>query len=343
MPTAGLEDHLAEIRREGEAALAAAVDLRALEEARVRFLGRKGRIKELLKGLGSLTPEERPKAGAEINRLHDEFEANLEKRRAELEQLELARRLCEERVDITLPGRDSDVGSLHPTSLIIDEIASLFSRMGYDIHDDREIENDYYNFEALNFPADHPARDMQDTFFLESGLLLRSHTSNGQIHYMENHKPPLAVIVPGRVYRRDSDPTHLPMFHQVEGLMVGKGISMANLKWTLDTMMKTLFGPTAAVRLRPSFFPFTEPSAEVDMWFEPTPGKGRWLEMGGAGMVHPNVLLACRIDPEEWTGFAFGMGVERMAMVKYGVPDIRMLYENDIRFLRQFRGLSRIP
>jgi phenylalanyl-tRNA synthetase alpha chain len=314
-------------------------DLRSLEELRVSLLGRKGGIKGLLKGLGSLPAEERPNAGAEINRLHDVAEAEIESLRARLEEQDLAKKLGEQRVDITLPGRDSEIGASHPISLIVDEVSSLFLRMGYDVYDHREIETDYYNFEALNFPADHPARDMQDTFFLEGGLLLRSHTSNGQIHYMEQHKPPLKVVVPGRVYRRDSDPTHSPIFHQVEGLVVGKSISMAHLKWTLEALIKGLFGPSSELRLRPSFFPFTEPSAEVDMWFETTPGKGRWLEMGGAGLVHPNVLIACQIDPEEWSGFAFGMGIERLAMVKYGIPDIRMFYENDIRFLEQFRGV----
>ncbi len=333
-----LLEQLGGIRADALKALAGAPDLRALEEVRVRYLGKKGSIKGLLKSLGSLPLGQRPQAGAEVNRLHDEVEAALEQASLRLEELALAKRLEEERIDITLPGRGAEIGSCHPVSLVIDEVTSIFMRMGYDIHDDREIESDYYNFEALNFPPDHPARDMQDTFFLEGGLLLRSHTSNGQIHFMENHKPPIKVVVPGRVYRRDSDPTHLPMFHQIEGLLVGKGISMGHLKWTLETLIKGLFGPEASLRFRPSFFPFTEPSAEVDMWFETTPGNGRWLEMGGAGLVHPNVLLACQIDPEEWSGFAFGMGVERLAMIKYGIPDIRMFYENDLRVLHQFRG-----
>lgn len=336
-----LQNQLESIRQEALAELSAASDLRALEEVRIHFLGRKGKIKDLLKSLGSLPPDERPLVGAQVNRLHDEVELELNNTKINLEEKALEARLAGEKIDISLPGRDADIGSFHPVSLIIDEIASLFLRMGYDVYDDREIETDYYNFEALNFPADHPARDMQDTFFLDGGLLLRSHTSNGQIHYMENHKPPLKVIVPGRVYRRDSDPTHLPMFHQVEGLVVGKGVSMANLKWTLETMMKALFGPDSTLRLRPSFFPFTEPSAEVDMWFDTGNGQGRWLEMGGAGLVHPNVLLACQIDPEEWSGFAFGMGVERLAMIRYRVPDIRMFYENDVRVLEQFRGARR--
>jgi phenylalanyl-tRNA synthetase alpha chain len=333
-----LLDKLSDIRTGALRALEDVTDLRVLEDIRVRYLGKKGCIKALLKGLGSLPPEQRPQAGAEVNRLHDEVETALGQASLRLEELALAKRLEMERLDITLPGRGAIIGSFHPVSLIIDEVTSIFMRMGYDIHDDREIESDYYNFEALNFPPDHPARDMQDTFFLEGGLLLRSHTSNGQIHFMENHKPPIKVVVPGRVYRRDSDPTHLPMFHQVEGLLVGKGISMAHLKWTLETLMKGLFGPDASLRFRPSFFPFTEPSAEVDMWFETTPGKGRWLEMGGAGLVHPNVLLACQIDPEEWSGFAFGIGVERLGMIKYSIPDIRMFYENDLRVLQQFRG-----
>ncbi|MBW7940163.1 MAG: phenylalanine--tRNA ligase subunit alpha, partial [Candidatus Omnitrophica bacterium] len=244
-----LQNQLESIRQEALAELSAASDLRALEEVRIHFLGRKGKIKDLLKSLGSLPPDERPLVGAQVNRLHDEVELELNNTKINLEEKALEARLAGEKIDISLPGRDADIGAFHPVSLIIDEIASLFLRMGYDVYDDREIETDYYNFEALNFPADHPARDMQDTFFLDGGLLLRSHTSNGQIHYMENHKPPLKVIVPGRVYRRDSDPTHLPMFHQVEGLVVGKGVSMANLKWTLETMMKALFGPDSTLRL----------------------------------------------------------------------------------------------
>ena len=341
MPTgpSTLFENLEELRKEAFEALSEAGDLRALENIRVRYLGRKGSIKTLQKGLGTLPPEDRPKAGALVNRLHDEVEAEIEKRRAELEAFDLDRRLTQERIDVTLPGRESQIGVSHPISLLIDEITSIFQRMGYDIYSHREIETDYYNFEALNFPPDHPSRDMQDTFFLGPDRLLRSHTSNAQIHYMETHKPPLKMVVPGRCYRCDQvDATHLPLFHQIEGLLVGKGISMANLKWTLETFLRELFGPDTEIRLRPSFFPFTEPSAEVDMRRIGKDGKEEWLEMLGAGLVDPNVLLACQIDPEEWSGFAFGVGIERLALVRYGVPDIRMLYENDVRFLEQFRA-----
>jgi len=256
-----------------------------------------------------------------------------------LEKEALDRRLVEEKIDITLPGREAEVGCAHPLSIIIDEITGIFARMGYDIYSHREIETDYYNFEALNFPDDHPARDMQDTFYLEDGLLLRSHTSNAQIHYMETHSPPLKMVVPGRCYRSETiDATHLPLFHQIEGLVVGKGISMAHLKWTLETFLRELFGPETEIRMRPSFFPFTEPSAEVDLKRKTKDGGTEWLEMLGAGLVDPNVLASCDLDPEEWSGFAFGVGIERLAMVRYGITDIRMFYENDIRVLKQFRG-----
>jgi len=334
-----LFDRLEEIRKEALQNLSQAADLRALDEVRVRYLGRKGSIKALQKSLGTLTAEERPKAGAAVNELHNEVEGEIDKKKKILEKEALGRRLTEERLDITLPGRAEPAGVPHPISLLIDEITSIFSRMGYDIYTHREIETDYYNFEALNFPPDHPARDMQDTFFVGEDLLLRSHTSNAQIHYMENHKPPLRVVVPGRCYRCDAvDATHLPLFHQVEGLLVGKNISMAHLKWTLETFLKDLFGAETKIRLRPSFFPFTEPSAEVDLLRKTKDGKEEWLEMLGAGLVDPNVLLACNIDPEEWSGFAFGVGIERLAMVRYGITDIRMLYDNDVRFLEQFRG-----
>jgi len=339
--TATLSEKIEETRLKVSAALETVGDLRELEELRVKYLGKKGEIKSLQKGLGGLSAEKRPKVGAEVNRLHDQAETQLESIRERLEAQELSKRLKEESIDITLPGRNNKTGAAHPVRIIIEEVTGVFLRMGYDIHIDREIENDYYNFEALNFPPDHPARDMQDTYFLPGGLLLRSQTSNGQIHYMEQHKPPIKVVVPGRVYRRDSDPTHLPMFHQIEGLVVAKGISMANLKWTLETFLKQIFGPETRSRFRPSYFPFTEPSAEVDLWFETAPGQGKWMEILGAGLVDPNVLLACQIDPEVWSGFAFGMGVERLAMVRYGIPDIRTLYENDVRVLTQFRGARR--
>jgi phenylalanyl-tRNA synthetase alpha chain len=336
-----LFERIEEIRAEALEALNTATDTRALEDLRVRYLGKKGSIKSLQKGLGGLAPEDRPKAGAQVNQLHDEVEARLEETKAALESRELDSRLASEKIDISLPGRESRAGAPHPVSVLIDEITHIFSRMGYDIYSDREIETDYYNFEALNFPDDHPARDMQDTFYLEEGLLLRSHTSNVQVHYMQRHKPPFKMVVPGRCYRCETvDATHLPLFHQIEGLVVAKSISMAHLKWTLETFLRALFGEETEIRMRPSFFPFTEPSAEVDLKRITKDGRSEWMEMLGAGLVDPNVLAACGIDPEEWSGFAFGVGIERLAMVRYGIPDIRMLYDNDVRILRQFQGAS---
>ncbi|MBW7956970.1 MAG: phenylalanine--tRNA ligase subunit alpha [Deltaproteobacteria bacterium] len=314
----------------------------ALREARNRYLGRKGEVAELLKGLGSLPPEERKKAGEAINNLKTRLEEAFDKALSSLDESEKRERLEKERVDITLPGRFIRPGKLHPVTQITDEIEDIFTGLGFDIAEGPEVELDYYNFEALNFPKDHPARDMQDTFFVSDEVVLRTHTSPVQIRVMEKCRPPLRVIAPGTVYRRDSDLTHSPMFHQIEGFMVDRDISFANLKAVLTLFLERLFGQTA-VRFRPSFFPFVEPGAEVDIRCVICGGNGcrvckgtGWLEILGAGMIHPNVFRAVGYDPEEYTGFAFGLGVERVAMLKFGIGDLRLLFENDMRFLEQF-------
>lgn len=314
----------------------------ALREARNRYLGRKGEVAELLKGLGTLPPEERKKAGEAINNLKTRLEEAFDKALSALDEGEKRERLEKERVDITLPGRSIRPGKLHPVTQITDEIEDIFTGLGFDIAEGPEVELDYYNFEALNFPKDHPARDMQDTFFVTDEVVLRTHTSPVQIRVMEKGRPPLRVIAPGTVYRRDSDLTHSPMFHQIEGFMVDRDISFANLKAVLTLFLERLFGQTA-VRFRPSFFPFVEPGAEVDIRCVICGGNGcrvckgtGWLEILGAGMIHPNVFKAVGYDPEEYTGFAFGLGVERVAMLKFGIGDLRLLFENDMRFLEQF-------
>ncbi|MBE7414301.1 MAG: phenylalanine--tRNA ligase subunit alpha [Deltaproteobacteria bacterium] len=314
----------------------------ALREARNRYLGRKGEVAELLKGLGTLSPEERKKAGEAINNLKTRLEEAFDKALSALDEGEKRERLEKERVDITLPGKFIRPGKLHPVTRITDEIEDIFTGLGFNIAEGPEVELDYYNFEALNFPKDHPARDMQDTFFVSDEFVLRTHTSPVQIRVMEKCRPPLRVIAPGTVYRRDSDLTHSPMFHQIEGFMVDRDISFANLKAVLTLFLERLFGQTA-VRFRPSFFPFVEPGAEVDIRCVICGGNGcrvckgtGWLEILGAGMIHPNVFRAVSYDPEEYTGFAFGLGVERVAMLKFGIGDLRLLFENDMRFLEQF-------
>ncbi|WKZ32065.1 MAG: phenylalanine--tRNA ligase subunit alpha [Thermodesulfobacteriota bacterium] len=314
----------------------------ALREARNRYLGRKGEVAELLKGLGTLPPEERKKAGEAINNLKTRLEEAFDRALSALDESGKRERLEKERVDITLPGRSIRPGKLHPVTQITDEIEDIFTGLGFDIAEGPEVELDYYNFEALNFPKDHPARDMQDTFFVSDEVVLRTHTSPVQIRVMEKGRPPLRVIAPGTVYRRDSDLTHSPMFHQIEGFMVDRDISFANLKAVLTLFLERLFGQTA-VRFRPSFFPFVEPGAEVDIRCVICGGNGcrvckgtGWLEILGAGMIHPNVFRSVGYDPEEYTGFAFGLGVERVAMLKFGIGDLRLLFENDMRFLEQF-------
>jgi phenylalanyl-tRNA synthetase alpha chain len=307
-------------------------DLTALDALRVAYLGKQGRITTLLRSLGKLSADERPAAGKKINAARDQIQNALVARKQALEQTALDARLSEDRVDVTLPGRGPRTGGLHPVTRTLERIETFFAQIGFDVVEGPEIEDDYHNFEALNIPAHHPARAMQDTFYFEDGLLLRTHTSPVQIRAMKERKPPLRIIVPGRVYRCDSDLTHTPMFHQVEGLMVGEHVSLADLKGVLHDFIRNFFEQDLEVRFRPSYFPFTEPSAEVDIR-----GRSGWLEVLGSGMVHPQVLENVGIDSERYTGFAFGMGVERLAMLRYGVNDLRLFFDNDLRFLEQFR------
>lgn len=342
--TDSLEAQLARLRTEAEAAVAAAADPAAVEELRVRYLGKKGLLTEHLKRLGELPPEERPHAGKLVNDLKEALATAFAARREALEAQARAQQLAAGVLDVTLPGRGLHVGTLHPVTRTLARIEAIFTRMGFDIAEGPEVEDDFHNFEALNIPSDHPARAMHDTFYLDAHTLLRTHTSPVQIRYMERHKPPLRIIASGRVYRRDSDITHTPMFHQVEGLMVDEAVSFADLKGVLANFLEQFFERPLAVRFRPSYFPFTEPSAEVDIGCVICAAKGcrvckdsGWLEVLGCGMVHPAVFRHVRVDSERWTGFAFGLGVERLAMLRYGVSDIRMFYENDLRFLEQFR------
>lgn len=316
--------------------VAGAATLEALEQLRVDLLGRKGSITALLKQLGSLPPEERKRFGAEVNLARDELGAALAARRAALEAAALGERLARERLDLSLPGRNAERGSLHPVHLALERILAIFRSAGFSVATGPEIESDYFNFGALNFPEHHPARAMHDTFYFPDGRLLRTHTSPVQIRAMRAGKPPFRVIAAGKVYRSDSDQTHSPMFHQMEGLLVDERVSFAELKGTLAEFVRAFFERDFEMRFRPSYFPFTEPSAEVDIRWERPDGSHAWLEVLGCGMVHPNVLAACGIDPERWTGFAFGLGIERFAMLRYGVADLRAFYDNDLRFLRQF-------
>jgi phenylalanyl-tRNA synthetase alpha chain len=316
---------------------------RDLDEVRVKYLGKRGALTQLLRALPGLPPAERPVVGREANEAKAGIESELEARQTVLEGLERRARLAAERPDLTLPGRRVVPGGLHPLTQVHDEIVDVFTGMGFAVAEGPEVELDYYNFEALNIPKDHPARDMQDTFYVGGEILLRTHTSPVQIRTMERRKPPVRIICPGRVYRRDADITHSPVFHQVEGLAVDRGITMGDLKGTLELFARELFGPDSRIRFRPSFFPFTEPSAEVDVLCFLCKGGGcrvckasGWLEILGSGMVHPRILQAMGYDTEEVTGWAFGMGVERVAMLRYGIDDIRLFYENDLRFLSQF-------
>ncbi|MCP5144174.1 MAG: phenylalanine--tRNA ligase subunit alpha [Gammaproteobacteria bacterium] len=322
-----------------EAAVAEATnanDKAALEAVRLQYMGRKGVLTEQLKSLGKLPPEERPAAGQRINDAKEKVTGAIEGRRAALEQSALEAALSAERIDVTLPGRGQQRGGLHPISATMQRIEDLLGSAGFEIATGPEIEDDFHNFEALNIPPAHPARAMQDTFYLPGGMLLRTHTSNVQIRVMSNRKPPLRIIAPGRVYRCDYDQTHSPMFHQVEGLLVDEVSTFADLKGLLVSFMRAFFEqPDLRMRFRPSYFPFTEPSAEVDIWFGEA-GNGRWMEVLGCGMVHPAVLQNVGIDSERYSGFAFGMGVERLTMLRHGIADLRAFYENDLQFLRQF-------
>ena len=338
---------------DARAAVAATSDPDALEQVKARFIGKSGRITELLKGLGKLPAEEKKAAGAAINRVKELVEAALGDRREGIRKAVLEARLAEEALDVTLPGRAEARGGLHPVTRTLERIESLFASIGFEVADGPEIEEDFFNFTALNTPEDHPARSMHDTFYLQNPdgslaekVLLRTHTSPIQARYMQAHvarhgqlekMPEIRIIAPGRVYRVDSDATHSPMFHQVEGLWVGEGVSFADLKGVIADFLKSFFeSDDLKVRFRPSFFPFTEPSAEIDVAFMSGKLEGRWLEIAGCGMVHPNVLRLAGIDPERYTGFAFGFGPDRLTMLRYGVNDLRLFFEGDLRFLRQF-------
>jgi phenylalanyl-tRNA synthetase alpha chain len=338
---------LTALTRQALEAVAGCNDLAVLEEVRVRWLGKKGVLTEQLKALGSLPSGERPAAGARINSAKEELQAAIETRRAQLTRADVERQLIAGRIDVTLPGRGEEPGGLHPVTKARLRIETLFRRAGFDVAAGPEIEDDFHNFGALNIPPDHPARAMHDTFYFPDGRLLRTHTSPVQIRALQEHGAPLALIAPGRVYRRDHDMTHSPMFHQLEGLAVGEGVSFANMKAVLHGFLQTFFERDLAMRLRPSYFPFTEPSAEVDISCVFCEGRGcrvckhtGWLEIAGCGMVHPNVLHASGVDAERYTGYAFGAGIDRLAMLRYGVSDLRLFFENDLRFLRQFRTFS---
>lgn len=335
--------HLEEIHVAALAEIDSATTSETLQAVRVKYLGRKGLITGCMKELGSLPVDERPAFGQKVNTVRDSVEVRLDDALNRQLEADKAIRLAQEQLDVTLPGRRRTHGSKHPITLVIEEVSDIFAGLGFQVAEGPEIELDYYNFEALNFPKDHPARDMQDTFFVDENILLRTHTSPVQIRTMLKQPPPVRIIAPGTVYRCDSDATHSPMFHQIEGLMVDKGVTFGDLKGILTVFVNQLFGADIGVRLRPSFFPFTEPSAEVDIACVICRGKGcrvcknsGWLEILGAGMVDPEVFRHVNYDTEEITGFAFGMGIERIAMLKYGINDMRLLFENDLRFLKQF-------
>jgi phenylalanyl-tRNA synthetase alpha chain len=338
---------LTALTAEARAEVASAQDAHALENTRVRWLGKKGLFTEELKALGRLPAAERPAAGARINEAKDGLTRAIEARREALQRAAVERKLLEGRIDVTLPGRGEEPGGLHPVTRARLRIETLFRRAGFDVASGPEIEDDFHNFAALNIPANHPARALHDTFYFPDGRLLRTHTSPVQIRALLDRGAPLAIIAPGRVYRCDSDMTHSPMFHQLEGLVVDENVSFANMKAVLHGFLQAFFERDLAMRLRPSYFPFTEPSAEVDMSCVFCGGAGcrtckhtGWLEISGCGMVHPNVLKASGVDPERYTGYAFGAGIDRLAMLHYGVNDLRLFFENDLRFLRQFRAFS---
>ena len=335
---------LENIKAEAVVAIEAALDIAALEELRISYLGKKGAVTGLLKNLGQLSAEERPKAGAEINAVKQQLNEQLNARKASLQGAALASQLAEEAIDVTLPGRRAETGSLHPITRTIQRMETFFSSMGFEVVEGPEIEDDYHNFEALNIPAHHPARAMHDTFYVDDTHVLRTHTSGVQVRTMEAQQPPIRVICPGRVYRCDSDLTHSPMFHQVEGLLIDETSNFGHLKGLLEDFLHAFFErDDLSVRLRPSYFPFTEPSAEVDIQCVKCSGAGcrvcshtGWIEVLGCGMVNPKVLEMSGIDPDEYRGFAFGMGVERLSMLRYGIGDLRLNFDNDLRFLAQF-------
>ncbi len=332
-----MQEQLQTIISQAKMAVKSVTDLAKLDEIRVQYLGKKGELTSMMKMLGKLSHEERPKAGQIINEAKQMVQGILNAKKRELDDAKLAKQLAEESIDITLPGRDVDLGGLHPVTRTLQRIETLFSKAGFDVETGPEIEDDWHNFEALNIPETHPARAMHDTFYINEHTVLRTHTSGVQIRTMENKKPPLRIIAPGRVYRCDSDQTHTPMFHQVEGLIIEKDASFAQLRALLIEFLRQFFeDDNLKTRFRPSYFPFTEPSAEVDIATDLF-GDGRWIEVLGCGMVHPKVLTNVGIDPDEYTGLAFGLGVERLAMLRYNVNDLRQFFENDLRFLQQFK------
>lgn len=338
-----MKQQLEEIKSRAAAALAGAKLPQEIDELRVKFLGKKGELTGILKQMGKLSAEERPVIGQLANEVRAFIEKDIDTRLAEIKANQMAAQLESEKLDVTLPGKRPPFGAKHPLSIVLDEIKEIFIGMGFEIADGPEVETDYYNFEALNIPKDHPARDTQDTFYINDNVLLRTQTSPVQVRVMEQKKPPIRIISPGRVYRSDAlDATHSPLFHQIEGLVVDKGITFADLKGTLETFIKRLYGEDSVVRFRPHHFPFTEPSAEVDVQCFNCHGEGcrlckgeGWIEILGCGMVHPTVLSNCGIDPEVYSGFALGMGLERVVMRRYNIDDIRLFYENDVRFLKQ--------
>lgn len=340
-----MQEELKKIKEAALEAMEQSSSLENLNELKIKILGKKGELTTILKGMGKLSAEERPLIGQLANEVRDELTQALEEKNAQLKSALLNAKLSSESIDVTLPGKVMPTGSKHPLTLVIEEAKQIFLGLGFEVAEGPEIESDYYNFEALNLPKDHPARDMQDTFYISPDIVLRTHTSPVQVRTMEAKKGevPVKIVCPGKVYRKDDDATHSPMFHQIEGLVIDKGITMSDLKGILLAFTQQMFGADVKLRLRPSYFPFTEPSAEVDISCVNCGGKGckvcsytGWLEILGSGMVHPNVLRAGGYDPQQVTGFAFGMGFERIAMLKYGINDLRLLFENDVRFLRQF-------
>lgn len=339
-----MKEKLEQIKAAAQKAIAEAADEKGIDDIRVRFLGKKGELTAILKQMGGLSPEERPIIGQLANKIRAELEGNIESASKDFKEKADELKLKAETIDITMPAEPAVTGKLHPLNTVLNDLIDLFQSMGFDVVDGPEVETDHYNFEALNVPADHPARDMQDTFYIAENLLLRTQTSAAQIRTMETKKPPIKIICPGRVYRADEvDATHSPVFHQIEGLVVDKGITMCDLKGVLEQFAHEIYGPETEVKFRPSFFPFTEPSVEVDVTCSECRGKGcrvckgsGWIEILGAGMVHPRVLKSCGIDPEEYSGFAFGIGLDRITTTRYKISDIRLLFENDLRFLSQF-------
>ncbi len=339
-----MKTQLEKIRQAAKEALDSFESKEQIEEARIKYLGKKGELTAILKQMGKLSAEERPVIGQLANEIRADIEAKIAAKSEELKKAELAKRLEDEKLDVTMPGTEVSIGHKHPLSIVLDEIKEIFMGMGFDVAEGPEVEYDYYNFEALNIPKDHPARDTQDTFYIDDNIVLRTQTSPVQIRFMEQHKPPFRMIAPGRVFRADAvDATHSPLFHQIEGLVVDKGVSMADLKGTLEAFAKRLYGEDTKIRLRPHHFPFTEPSCEIDVSCFKCGGKGcpmckgeGWIEILGGGMVHPKVLKTGGVDPEEYSGFAFGIGHERLVMFRFNIDDMRLLYENDLRFLGQF-------